>query len=208
MTIAPSTVLLNYVPTRGDGQPVNTVFTCGGFTEMNVKYIQNLKIYRLTRNDLPGTTGFGPVVATMDALPPPPAASIIMQELQSRATVDGNIDSLDYSASFLSVTFETAQLQCKDEGMYTCEINYETNGAVGLSPTQSTNLTTNGMYITEKHYNQARSQAEARKSQHNMCLSAKISDFVTCKQQRRRPACTSTLSDQRLYYSLSEKSRN
>ena len=144
MSIAPSTVLLNYVPTRGDGQPVNTVFTCGGFSEMNVKYIQNLKIYRLTRNDQPGDKGMGPVIATIDAINKVP--EIILQELQSRATVEGNIDTLDWTASTLSVSFETAQLQCKDEGMYTCEINYETNAAAGLSPKESTNLTTNGMY--------------------------------------------------------------
>ena len=144
MSIVPSTVLLNYVPTRGDGQPVNTVFTCGGFKEMNVKYIQNLKIFRLTRNDLLGTTGVGPVIATIDSITKVP--EIILQELQSRATVDGYIETLDWTASTLSVTFETAQLQCKDEGMYTCEINYETNAAEGLSPRHSTNLTTNGMY--------------------------------------------------------------
>ena len=144
MTIAPSTVLLNYVPTRGDGQPVNTVFTCGGFTATDVQYITNLKIYRLARNDQPGVKGVGQVVATIDAITKSP--EIKMQELQSRATVDGNIDTLDWTQSTLSVSFETAQLQCKDEGMYTCEINYETTQAQGLSPTQSTNLTTNGMY--------------------------------------------------------------
>ena len=144
MSIVPSTVLLNYVPTRGDGQPVNTVFTCGGFTEMNVKYIQNLKIFRLTRNDLPGDTGLGPVVATIDAINNVP--EIIMPEILSRATVAGNIDTLDWTQSNLVVAFETVQLQCKDEGMYTCEINYETNIAVLVSPMHSTNLTTNGMY--------------------------------------------------------------
>ena len=144
MSIVPSTVLLNYEPTRGDGQPVNTVFTCGGFTEMNVKYIQNLKIYRLTRNDRSGYRRLGTYVATIDAITKTP--EIILQELQSRATVDGNIDNLDWTASFLSVTFETAQLQCEDEGTYTCEITYETNDAVSLDVNYSTNLTTNGMY--------------------------------------------------------------
>ena len=31
------------------------------------------------------------------------------------------------------------------------------------------------------------------------------SDFLSCEQQRRRPACASTLSGQRLCYSLSGK---
>ena len=144
ISIAPSTILLNYVPTRGDGQPVNTVFTCGGFAELNVKYITSLKIYRLTRNDLPGDKGVGSFVATIDIITKTP--EIIMQELQSRATVNGNIDILDWTQSTLSVTFETAQLQCKDEGIYTCEINYETFIPVLLSSRHSTNLTTNGMY--------------------------------------------------------------
>ena len=144
MSIAPSTVLLNYVPSRGDGQPVNTVFTCGGFRATDVKFMTSMKIFRLTRNDLPGATGVGPVVATIDAINKVP--EIILQELQSRATVDGNIDTLDWTQSTLSVSFETAQLQCKDEGMYTCEINYENNAAVSQQERQSTNLTTNGMY--------------------------------------------------------------
>ena len=54
---------------------------------------------------------------------------------------------------------------------------------------------------------QARSQAEARKPglQHYMGLDARYPDFVACEQQRRRPACASAQSDERLCYSLSEK---
>ena len=143
MSIVPSTVLLNYVPTRGDGQPVNTVFTCGQFTATDVQYIINMKIFRLTRNDLPGDKGVGSVVATIDTFTKTPA--IAMQELQSRATVDGSIDTLDWTQSYLSVSFETAQLQCKDEGMYTCEVNYESTNSITSFASDSTNLTTNGM---------------------------------------------------------------
>ena len=52
---------------------------------------------------------------------------------------------------------------------------------------------------------QERSQAEARSLglQHHIGL-----DFVACEQQSRRPACSSAQSDQRLYYSLSQKQYN
>ena len=36
-----------------------------------------------------------------------------------------------------------------------------------------------------------------------MGFAARKPDFVACEQQGRRPACASTQSDQRLYYSLS-----
>ena len=54
---------------------------------------------------------------------------------------------------------------------------------------------------------QARSQVEARKPglQHFMGLNARNPGFVAYEQQRCRPACASTQSDQRLCYSLSEK---
>ena len=54
---------------------------------------------------------------------------------------------------------------------------------------------------------QARSQVEARKPgfQHHMGLDARNQDFVACEQQRRRPACASAQSGQRLCYALSEK---
>ena len=144
MSIAPSTVILDYLSTKGDGQPTNTFFTCGGITETDVKYIQSIKIYRLTRNDLPGYTGVGPVIASIDAITQ--NAELIIDELKSRATVSGNIDTTLWTQSTLVVTFETMQLQCKDEGMYTCEINYETTGSITRSARDSTNLTTNGMY--------------------------------------------------------------
>ena len=53
---------------------------------------------------------------------------------------------------------------------------------------------------------QARSQMVARKPgpQHHMGLDARNPDFVPCEQQRRRPACVSAQSDQRLYFSPSE----
>ena len=53
---------------------------------------------------------------------------------------------------------------------------------------------------------QARSQAEARKRglQHHRGLDTRHRDFVACKQQRRRPACASAQSDQRLCYYLSQ----
>ena len=53
--------------------------------------------------------------------------------------------------------------------------------------------------------NQARSQAEVRKPglQHHMCLEERNPDFVACEQQRRRSACASAQSDQRIWYSLS-----
>ena len=144
MSIVPSTVLLDYVSINGDEQPTNTFFTCGGITETDVQYIQSIKIYRLTRNDLPSDSGVGPVVATIDAITR--TAEIIIDELKSRATVYGNIDTTVWTQSTLVVTFETVQLQCKDEGMYTCAINYETTGSVIRSARDSTNLTTNGMY--------------------------------------------------------------
>ena len=144
MSIAPSTVILDYLSTKGDGQPTNTFFTCGGITESDVHNIQSIKIYRLTRNDLPGYTGVGPVVATIDAMTQ--NAEIIIDEVKSRAVVSGNIDTLNWTKSNLVVTFETVQLQCKDEGKYTCEINYEITGSIRRSARDSTNLTTNGMY--------------------------------------------------------------
>ena len=144
MTISQSTVPFNYTPTSGYGQSTNTSFTCDGFTETNVRYIQIIKIYRLTRNDWPGFTGIGPVVANIDAIIKIPEITLI--DLQSRATVSGNIDTLDWTQSELVVTIMTEHLHCEDEGMYTCEINYETNDAVGLSPRESANLTIHGMY--------------------------------------------------------------
>ena len=52
-----------------------------------------------------------------------------------------------------------------------------------------------------------RSQTEARKPglQYHMGLDARNPDFVACEQQRRRPACASTQSDQCLYYSQLEQ---
>ena len=148
MSIVPSIVLLDYVSTKEDEQPTTIFFTCGGIKETNVKYIQNMKIYRLTRNDLPGDSGVGPVIASFDAITQ--NAEIIIDELKSRATVSGNIDTTLWTQSTLVVTFETVQLQCKDEGMYTCEINYETTGFISRSARDSTNLTTNGMYNLRK----------------------------------------------------------
>ena len=144
MSIVPSIVLLDYVSTKGDEQPSTTFFTCGGIKETDVKYIQNMKIYRLTRNDLPDDSGVGPVIATIDAITH--NAELIVDELKSRATVSGNIDTTSWTQSTLVVTFETVQLQCKDEGIYTCEINYETIGSISRSSRDSTNITTNGMY--------------------------------------------------------------
>ena len=144
MTISQSTVPLNYTPTSGDGQSTYTSFTCDGFTETNVKYIQNIKIYRLTRSDLPGFIGIGPVVATFDAITQ--TAEIVLIDLQSRATVSGDIDTLDWTQSELVLTIMTEHLHCEDEGMYTCEINYETTYAVTYSPRESANLTIHGMY--------------------------------------------------------------
>ena len=144
MTISQYTVPLNYTPTSGDGQSTKTSFTCDGFTETNVKFIQNIKIHRLTSSDLPGFAGIGPVAAYIDAITQ--TAEIILIDLQSRATVSGNIDTLDWTQSELVVTIMTEHLHCEDEGMYTCEINYETNDAVGLSPRDSANLTIHGMY--------------------------------------------------------------
>ena len=144
MSIVPSIVLLGYVSTKGDEQATTTFFTCGGIKETDVKYIQNMNIYRLTRNDLPGDSGVGPVIASIDAITN--NAEIIIDELKSRATVSGNIDATLWTQSTLVVTFETVQLQCSDEGMYTCEINYETTGSDVRSARDSTNLTTTGMY--------------------------------------------------------------
>ena len=144
MSIVPSIVLLDYVSTKSDEQPTTIFFTCGGIKETDVKYIQNMKIYRLTRNDLPGDSGVGPVIASIDSITQ--NAELIMDELKSRATVSWNIDTTLWSQSTLVVRFETVQLQCKDEGIYTCEINYETTGAISRSARDSTNLTTNGMY--------------------------------------------------------------
>ena len=144
MSIVPPTALLDYVSINGDGQPTTIFFTCGGIKETDVKYIHNIKIYRLTRNDLPGYTGVGPVVATIDAITQ--NAELIIEVVKSRATVYGNIDTTVWTQSTLVLSIETVQLQCKDEGMYTCEINYETTGSVIRSARDSTNLTTNGMY--------------------------------------------------------------
>ena len=143
MYIVPSIVLLGFVSTKGDEQPTTTFFTCGGIKETDVKYIESIKIYRLTRNDLPGDTGVGPVIASIDAFTK--NAELFIDELKSRATVSGNIDTTLWTQSTLVVTFETVQLQCKDEGMYTCEINYETTGSISRSARDSTNITTNGM---------------------------------------------------------------
>ena len=54
---------------------------------------------------------------------------------------------------------------------------------------------------------QARSQGEARKPglQHHTGLDVRNPDFVAWEQQRRRPACMSMQSAQRLCYSLSKK---
>ena len=144
MSIVPSIVLLDYVSTKEDEQSTTIFFTCGGIKETDVNYIQSIKIYRLTRNDLPGDSGMGPVIARIDAITQ--KAELIIDELKSRATVSGNIDTTLWTQSTLVVTFETVQLQCKDEGMYTCEINYETTGSVIRSARDSTNITTNGMY--------------------------------------------------------------
>ena len=56
------------------------------------------------------------------------------------------------------------------------------------------------LYMEIGYIYQVRSQAEARKPglQHHMDFKAKKSDFVIFEQQRRRPACASTQSDQRL----------
>ena len=144
MSIVPSIVLLDYVSTKEDEPSTTTFFTCGGIKETDVKYIQNMNIYRLTRNDQPGDSGVGPVIASIDAITQ--NAELIIDELKSRATVSGNIDTTLWPQSTLVVTFETVQLQCKDEGMYTCEINYETTGSVIRSARDSTNITTNGMH--------------------------------------------------------------
>ena len=144
MSIVPSIVLLDYVSTKGDEEPSTTFFTCGGIKETDVKYIQNMKIYRLTRNDLPGDSGVGPVIASIDAITN--NAELIIDEVKSRATVSGNIDTKLLTQSTFVVTFKTVQLQCKDEGMYTCEIKYETTGSISRSARDSTNITTNGMY--------------------------------------------------------------
>ena len=144
MTISQSIVPRNYTPTSGDGQSTYTSFTCDGFTETHVQYITSIKIYRLTSSDLPGQTGFGPVVAAIDAIIR--FAEVILVDLQSRATVSGNIDTLDWTQSELVVTIMTEHLHCEDEGMYTCEINYETNAALSLWAWASANLTIHGMY--------------------------------------------------------------
>ena len=144
MTISQSTVPLNYTPTSGDGQATNTSFTCDGFTETNVNFILIIKMYRLTRSDLPGVSGIGPMIATIDVYTQ--FAEVILVDLQSRATVSGNIDSLDWTQSELVVTIMTEHLHCEDEGMYTCEIDYETNDALGHGVRESANLTIHGMY--------------------------------------------------------------
>ena len=61
--------------------------------------------------------------------------------------------------------------------------------------------------MSSLYFFQARSQAEAREPglQHYMGVDERNPDFVACKQQKRRPACASAKSDQRLCYSPSEK---
>ena len=140
MSISPSSVILGY---QGTGQPVRTIFTCGGITALNVDYIASLKITRLTGREQGSTTPI--VMASVRAGESVASIPNGVTDILNRATVSGGIDTLDPKQSSIALEFQTSEFTCSDVGQYFCVLRYDDSQSNPYTVLHSTNFAASGM---------------------------------------------------------------
>ena len=134
MGISPNNIIFS--TTRVGNQQVTTQFTCGNITTSDIKRINSLKMFRLTRKE-----GSGPQTNIVSAYPTETPTIEAQDLVAAGATVQGEVISDRANNIFrasVTMTVPTVKLICQDVGQYACELNYENSAGVVVDPMSDT----------------------------------------------------------------------